>query len=51
MLIPRPETEHLVEETLNIFSKIKKKLLEIGIGSGCLITSILKDEKLLRNWY
>ena len=46
VLIPRPETEHLVEETLNIFSKNqKKKLLEIGIGSGCLITSILKDRK------
>ena len=44
VLIPRPETEHLVEEALSIIStNQKKKLLEIGIGSGCLITSILKD--------
>jgi len=46
VLIPRPETEHLIEETLNIISKNqKKRLLEIGVGSGCLIISILKDRK------
>ena len=46
VLIPRPETEHLVEEALRIISKNqKKRLLEIGIGSGCLITSVLKDRK------
>ena len=46
VLIPRPETEHLIEETLKLISKNKrKKLLEIGIGSGCLIISILKDRK------
>ena len=46
VLIPRPETEHLVEESLNIISKNeKKKLLEIGIGSGCLITSVLKERR------
>ena len=44
VLIPRPETEHLVEETLRIIPENKnKKLLEIGIGSGCLMISILKD--------
>ena len=46
VLIPRPETEFLVEEALKIISKYqKKRLLEIGIGSGCIITSILKDRK------
>ncbi len=46
VLIPRPETEHLVEEALNIIHKNQgKKILEIGIGSGCLITSILKERK------
>ena len=46
VLVPRPETEHLVEESLNIISKNqKKRLLEIGIGSGCLITSVLKERK------
>ncbi len=46
VLIPRPETEHLIEETLKLIPKNKNcKLLEIGIGSGCLIISILKDRK------
>ena len=46
VLIPRPETEHLIEETLGIISKNqKKRLLEIGVGSGCLIISILKERK------
>ena len=46
VLIPRPESEFLVEESLKIISKgQKKKLLEIGVGSGCIITSVLKDRK------
>ena len=46
VLIPRPESEHLIEETLKLITKNNnKKLLEIGIGSGCLIISILKDRK------
>ena len=46
VLIPRPETEHLVEETLRIVKKKqKKRILEIGIGSGCVLTSILKERK------
>lgn len=45
VLIPRPETELLVDETLNIIdSLISKKrefnILEIGIGSGCIFCSI-----------
>ena len=44
VLIPRPESEFLVEEALKIVNKNQKKLiLEIGIGSGCVITSVLKD--------
>ena len=46
VLIPRPESEHLVEEALKLITKNQsKKLLEIGIGSGCLIISILKERK------
>tara|TARA_B100000963_G_scaffold360438_1_gene391314 strand:- start:1510 stop:2349 length:840 start_codon:yes stop_codon:yes gene_type:complete len=46
VLIPRPETEFLVEESLKFISKNQnKRLLEIGIGSGCIITSVLKERK------
>ena len=46
VLIPRPETELIVEQILKI-SKNKKNLriLEIGIGSGCVLLSILKEKK------
>ena len=45
-LIPRPDTELIVEKVLKL-SKHKKKLniLEIGIGSGCILLSILKERK------
>ncbi len=44
VLIPRPETEHLVEEILKIIKINKsKKILEIGTGSGCVVISILKE--------
>ena len=44
VLIPRPETEQIVEEVLeltNVYSS--KKFLDIGTGSGCIILSILKE--------
>ncbi len=44
VLIPRPETELIVEEALKIFEvKSSKRLLDIGTGSGCVIISILKE--------
>ena len=45
-LIPRPETELIVQSTLNS-TKYKNKLniLDIGIGSGCILLSILKERK------
>ncbi len=45
-LIPRPETEIIVEESLRIFRhKRKLNVLEIGVGSGCILLSILKEKK------
>ena len=46
ILIPRPETEIIIEESLKIFRhKSKLNVLEIGIGSGCILLSILKEKK------
>ena len=46
VLIPRPETEILVEQVLkNYKNKENINFLEIGTGSGCIILSILKEKK------
>ncbi len=46
VLIPRPDSEILVEETLKLYEKKKKiKVLDIGTGSGCLLLSILKERR------
>ena len=46
VLIPRPDTELLVEETLKLFNiNSKLSLLDIGTGSGCILISILKERR------
>jgi len=46
VLIPRPDSETLVEQVLRkIGSNSKKRILDIGTGSGCIIISILNDRK------
>ena len=44
-LIPRPETELLVEKLLTIFKKKRITILDIGTGTGCIIISILIELK------
>ena len=43
-LIPRPDTELIVENILKL-TKLKNNLniLDIGVGSGCILLSILKE--------
>ena len=44
VLIPRPDTELVVEQVLKIYSKESKlQVLDIGTGSGCILLSILKE--------
>ncbi len=44
-LIPRPETELMVEHLVDIFKKKKISILDIGTGSGCILISLLIELK------
>ncbi len=46
VLIPRPDTEIIIEQVLKIYKKKNKiNFLDIGFGSGCILLSILKERK------
>ena len=46
VLIPRPDTEVIIEQVLKIFkNKSNLNFLDIGVGSGCILLSILKEKK------
>ena len=45
-LIPRPDTELIIENLLKLTKqKNKFHILDIGVGSGCILLSILKERK------
>ena len=49
VLIPRPDTEIIVEHVLKIYkNKNKISFLDIGFGSGCIMLSIIKERKDFR---
>ena len=49
ILIPRPDTELIVENILRLTKqKSKLNILDIGVGSGCIILSILKERENFR---
>ena len=44
VLIPRPDTEIIIEQILRIYKNKKKiNFLDVGFGSGCIMLSILKE--------
>ena len=47
VLDPRPETELIIEQVLNIYKNknLKLKILDIGTGSGCIAISLAKEFK------
>ena len=45
-LIPRPDSELIVEEVLKYLkNKPSSNLLEIGVGSGCILLSVLNERR------
>jgi release factor glutamine methyltransferase len=49
VLIPRPETELIVENAIEILRELENpKFCEVGVGSGCISVSILHEIKSAR---
>ena len=49
ILIPRPDTELIIENILRLTKqKSKLNILDIGVGSGCIVISILKERENFR---
>ena len=45
VLIPRPDTELIIDQVLRIYrNQSQLSVLEIGVGSGCVLLSILKEK-------
>ncbi len=42
-LIPRPETELIIESLTKIYKDKKISLLDVGTGSGCILISLLSE--------
>ena len=46
LLLPRPDTEIIVEQILKLTkNKNNLSILDIGVGSGCILLSVLKEKK------
>lgn len=50
VLIPRPETEILVETVLQLLSQASSRVLDIGTGSGCIAITLAKELPKAELW-
>ena len=44
-LIPRPETELMIEKLIQIFKNKRISILDVGTGSGCILISLVSELK------
>jgi release factor glutamine methyltransferase len=43
VLIPRPETEHVIETVLEIAQHQTSRIVDVGTGSGCIALALAKE--------